>query len=53
MEFAEFVVRNLPKAPIRVLEIGCGTGELALTRASGGYLVTKVSDQLLEVTERA
>ena len=33
----DFVLANLPPAPARVLEVGCGQGRLALTVAEAGY----------------
>ncbi|MEM9580798.1 MAG: class I SAM-dependent methyltransferase [Pseudomonadota bacterium] len=38
----EFYLRNLPKAPARILDIGCGTGSFAVELAGLGYQVTGV-----------
>lgn len=37
MEFNEFALTHLPAPPARLLEIGCGSGELALELAARGY----------------
>jgi ubiquinone/menaquinone biosynthesis C-methylase UbiE len=42
---AGFVLAHLPSRPARVLEIGCGDGELALAMARAGYEVTAVDPQ--------
>jgi SAM-dependent methyltransferase len=39
VEVLEFVVRELPSPPARVLELGCGDGELAHALAAAGYTV--------------
>jgi SAM-dependent methyltransferase len=38
----EFLRRTLPPAPARLLEIGCGSGALALALAGDGYAVTAI-----------
>jgi SAM-dependent methyltransferase len=40
-----FVLAQLPPRPARVLEIGCGDGELALVMAGAGYQVTAVDPE--------
>ena len=40
--FSEFVRAQLPAPPVRVLEVGCGKGELARALASQGYDVTAI-----------
>ena len=42
MEFSEFVFARLPAPPARVLEVGCGSGELALEIAAAGYDVLAI-----------
>ncbi|MGH2757236.1 MAG: class I SAM-dependent methyltransferase [Actinomycetota bacterium] len=42
MNVEEFVAAHLPQPPVRVLEIGCGTGELARALATRGYTVTAI-----------
>jgi 2-polyprenyl-3-methyl-5-hydroxy-6-metoxy-1,4-benzoquinol methylase len=42
MDFADFLLSALPQAPVPVLEIGCGTGELALAIAERGHPVTAI-----------
>jgi SAM-dependent methyltransferase len=41
-DFEAFVRAQLPEPPARVLEIGCGSGELALTLAEAGYDMTAI-----------
>jgi SAM-dependent methyltransferase len=38
----DFVLGELPSAPARVLEVGCGSGELATALADGGYDVLAI-----------
>ncbi len=42
MEFPAFVLAQLPPAPSRVLEVGCGDGTLALELAEAGYDVLAI-----------
>jgi SAM-dependent methyltransferase len=42
MDVAEFVDAHLPARPARVLEVGCGRGELALSMARRGYEVVAI-----------
>jgi SAM-dependent methyltransferase len=44
----EFVVRSLPHAPCRVLEVGCGAGDFARAMAGRGYLVTAIDPEAPE-----
>lgn len=40
--FHAFAVSHLPDPPARVLEVGCGSGEVALALAGDGYDVTAI-----------
>ncbi len=42
MELNEFVLTHLPPPPARVLEVGCGRGELALALSEAGYDVLAI-----------
>lgn len=42
MELIDFVLSQLPQVPARVLEVGCGEGELARGLAAEGYEVVAV-----------
>jgi ubiquinone/menaquinone biosynthesis C-methylase UbiE len=42
VSFTAFVLSHLPPPPRRVLEVGCGRGELALALAAAGYDVVAV-----------
>ena len=42
MDLRAFVELHLPPAPARVLEVGCGSGELAHAMAGLGYRVTAI-----------
>jgi ubiquinone/menaquinone biosynthesis C-methylase UbiE len=42
VDILEFVVSHLPKQPARVLEVGCGDGELARSLDAAGYDVTAI-----------
>ena len=45
MEFTEFVLSHLPPPPVRILEIGCGRGELALALDARGYDMVAVDPE--------
>lgn len=42
VDFGEFVLRWLPSRPARILEVGCGRGELALALDAAGHVVTAI-----------
>jgi ubiquinone/menaquinone biosynthesis C-methylase UbiE len=44
----EFVLGQIGNSPIRVLEVGCGEGELALALARAGHSVTAIDPQAPE-----
>ena len=44
----DFVRSQLPPPPARVLEVGCGAGELARTLAASGWRVTAIDPQAPE-----
>src|SRR5919107_1717054 len=44
----EFVLDQIDAPPSRVLEVGCGEGELARTLARGGHSVTAIDPQAPE-----
>jgi ubiquinone/menaquinone biosynthesis C-methylase UbiE len=48
MELAQFVLLQLPHPPVRVLEIGCGKGELARALANAGYDVLAIDPEAPE-----
>jgi ubiquinone/menaquinone biosynthesis C-methylase UbiE len=45
MDITEFVLGKLPPPPARVLEVGCGCGELARTLAVAGYDVVAIDPE--------
>ena len=45
MELTEFVLSQLPAAPVRVLEVGCGEGELARALADAGYHLAAIDPE--------
>jgi SAM-dependent methyltransferase len=47
-EFFEFACAWLPPAPARVLEVGCGSGELSRALDAAGYLVTGIDPRAPE-----
>jgi SAM-dependent methyltransferase len=48
VELIDFVLSQLPSTPARVLEVGCGEGELALGVASAGYDVVAIDPEAPE-----
>ncbi len=48
MSLIQFVLSQLPPTPARVLEVGCGAGELALAVAAEGYDVVAVDPDVPE-----
>lgn len=48
MSFTAFVLSQLPPPPRRILELGCGRGELALALAGAGYDVVAVDPEAPE-----
>jgi SAM-dependent methyltransferase len=42
LEFDDFVLSQLARTPSRVLDVGCGEGQLALTLAGAGHDVTAI-----------
>ena len=45
MDVTAFFLGELPPAPARVLEVGCGSGDLALSLAEEGYAVTAIDPE--------
>ena len=45
MELIEFVLSQLPPVPARVLEVGCGEGELARALDDAGYEVVAIDPE--------
>jgi SAM-dependent methyltransferase len=45
MELIDFVLSQLPSTPARVLEVGCGEGELARALAERGYGVVAIDPE--------
>lgn len=45
MDLATFVLAALPRAPARVLEVGCGAGDLARAVDSAGYRVLAIDPE--------
>jgi SAM-dependent methyltransferase len=48
MNVESFVVSHLPEPPCRILEVGCGRGELARVLASRGYAITAIDPEAPE-----
>jgi SAM-dependent methyltransferase len=48
MELIDFVLSQLPTTPARVLEVGCGKGDLARKLAAEGYDVTAIDPEAPE-----
>jgi SAM-dependent methyltransferase len=44
-QFLDFALSRLPPAPARVLEVGCGRGEVALALADAGYDLTAIDPE--------
>jgi SAM-dependent methyltransferase len=47
-EVAEFVLAELPPPPARILEVGCGQGELARALAAAGHSVLAIDPEAPE-----
>jgi SAM-dependent methyltransferase len=47
-DLTDFVLSQLPPAPARVLEVGCGEGELARALADAGYDVVAIDPEAPE-----
>ena len=45
MDARAFVLGELPPTPARILEVGCGAGELALSLEDNGYAVTAIDPE--------
>jgi SAM-dependent methyltransferase len=45
MHLTDFVLEHLPPAPARVLEVGCGKGDLARALAAAGHEVTAIDPE--------
>jgi SAM-dependent methyltransferase len=45
VELAEFVLTHLQRPPARVLEVGCGQGELARALAAAGHDITAIDPE--------
>ena len=52
-ETLRFLERHLPQSPSRVLEVGCGAGDVALALAARGYDVTGLDAALSVPTTTA
>jgi ubiquinone/menaquinone biosynthesis C-methylase UbiE len=48
MDLPAFVLAHLPPPPARVLEVGCGSGELALALDTAGHTVTAIDPEAPE-----
>jgi SAM-dependent methyltransferase len=48
LELTEFVLSQLPAAPARILEVGCGEGELARALDAAGYEVVAIDPEAPE-----
>jgi SAM-dependent methyltransferase len=45
---AEIILARLPEEPVRILEVGCGLGTLALLMTGRGHQVTALTPDLIE-----
>jgi SAM-dependent methyltransferase len=48
VELAQFLLVQLPPPPVRVLEVGCGKGDLARSLANAGYDVLAIDPEAPE-----
>jgi 2-polyprenyl-3-methyl-5-hydroxy-6-metoxy-1,4-benzoquinol methylase len=48
MDLHAFVDQHLPAAPSRVLEVGCGRGDLARGMARAGHRVVAIDPEALD-----
>ena len=48
IDLYDFVVSLIPAAPARILEVGCGDGQLASALAASGHAVTAVDPRAPE-----
>lgn len=48
MHLTDFVLAHVPPVPARVLEVGCGRGDLARALAAAGYEVTAIDPEAPE-----
>ncbi len=48
-QVANLLLARLPSAPLRILEVGCGLGTLAVEMAQAGHKVTAISNDPAEI----